>query len=158
MDFRGYLVTIATFVLVAGSVYLTGLALLASWPMWAMMGFGPGWAVGLLAIVVGLTGWIIWTASRGRTEAVDVRGTLDSCPQCGSAVEPDYVICPDCHTALQPSCPICQRPRQAGWSFCPYCGAEGTGTPSPGVQDPQDAHGIERGSSDRMEVAGDQRR
>lgn len=46
------------FVVAALLVYLVGIGLLMAWPMWRMMGFGPGWAalalLLMLSLVVGI--------------------------------------------------------------------------------------------------------
>lgn len=71
-----YVGGIVLFVLVAALVYLAGAALLAVWPMWSMMGFGPGWAtVALLSTLILVAGaaWpIAWLIARGQ------RATLGS--------------------------------------------------------------------------------
>jgi len=44
------------------------------------------------------------------------------CPQCGYAVQDDFILCPLCGTQLKTSCPECHRAVDVTWSRCPYCG------------------------------------
>lgn len=59
MRIRKHLGSILVFVGVALLVYLLGTALLAAWPMWRMMGFGPGWAAVALLLMLLLTAGIL---------------------------------------------------------------------------------------------------
>ncbi len=44
------------------------------------------------------------------------------CPECGRAVEPDFIACPYCGATLRKRCPSCERRVRAGWRYCPHCG------------------------------------
>ncbi|HHH41695.1 MAG TPA: zinc ribbon domain-containing protein [Chloroflexi bacterium] len=46
-----------------------------------------------------------------------------SCPNCGSPVEADFILCPRCGTPLKRSCPSCHRAVNVDWAICPYCGS-----------------------------------
>jgi type IV pilus assembly protein PilB len=48
--------------------------------------------------------------------------SLNSCPNCGESVDPDFLICPYCQTALSRKCVSCSRVLQGDWTICPYCG------------------------------------
>ncbi|MDW8026802.1 MAG: zinc ribbon domain-containing protein [Armatimonadota bacterium] len=45
------------------------------------------------------------------------------CPECGRAVQPDFVACPYCGAALKKRCPNCERRVRGNWRYCPNCGA-----------------------------------
>lgn len=129
MRSSGRLASVATFAVTALLVYLVGVALLAAWPMWTMMGFGPAWSFALVAVVVGLG--LTWALGRGggRTDDRSAAPT-ERCPRCGAAVQSDYLFCPECQTALRTSCPDCGRSIKAAWNRCPYCRASTTVTPT----------------------------
>lgn len=59
MRIRQHLGSVLVFVVAALLVYLLGTALLMAWPMWGMMGFGPGWAAVALLLMLPLTAGII---------------------------------------------------------------------------------------------------
>ncbi len=59
MRIRQHLGSVLVFVVAALLVYLLGTALLMAWPMWRMMGFGPGWAAVALLLMLPLTAGII---------------------------------------------------------------------------------------------------
>lgn len=46
-----------------------------------------------------------------------------SCADCGTELEPDYLCCPGCGVALRTPCGGCERPIPLAWSACPYCGS-----------------------------------
>ena len=46
-----------------------------------------------------------------------------ACPNCGSPVQPDFILCPNCGTSLKRSCPSCHKAVNVDWIACPYCGA-----------------------------------
>lgn len=47
----------------------------------------------------------------------------EDCPQCGRAIEPDFILCPYCHSSLKTACSECGRLLKTSWEICPYCGA-----------------------------------
>ncbi len=59
MRTRQHLGSVLVFVVAALLVYLLGMALLRAWPMWRMMGFGPGWAAVALLLMLLLTAGIL---------------------------------------------------------------------------------------------------
>ncbi len=59
---------------------------------------------------------------RDQYEAPRVAVATKPCPECGYAVEEDFILCPACGTQLKTSCPECQRAVDITWSRCPYCG------------------------------------
>jgi hypothetical protein len=59
---------------------------------------------------------------------------VDTCPQCGHAVQHGFNFCPKCNCKLNPSCPKCQRMVRADDTYCPYCGTS--------VRDESDRTGI----------------
>lgn len=141
MHLLSALVAAATFVAVAAAVYVVGASLLAVWPMWAMMGPGPGWPVAL--VLLGLAALAVGLIAPARRRAGSAGGAnAERCPRCRAAVEPDYVLCPECHTALRAPCPTCQRSLKISWSQCPYCtssaGQPGSAADSVGEQAPEE--------------------
>jgi len=46
------------------------------------------------------------------------------CPQCGTAIQEDFVFCPRCGAEILSACPSCHRAVQTDWSHCPYCGTD----------------------------------
>ena len=48
-------------------------------------------------------------------------GGSGACPECGEAVEADYLVCPACHAQLKQACAQCARPLDPAWRICPYC-------------------------------------
>lgn len=50
-----------------------------------------------------------------------------TCPGCGRATQPEWILCPYCHTRLKTLCPNCGRAMELPWKLCPHCG-----TPAPG--------------------------
>ena len=61
------------------------------------------------------TGFILYLLVRGNHESL-------ACPQCGTAVAPDYARCPGCGARLRYACPRCGRLAERDWTVCPYCG------------------------------------
>ena len=148
MHFSGRLAAIFTFAVTGLLVYLVGTALLAAWPMWAMMGFGPAWSVALAVVVVG---GLIWALGRGGGRTYDQpRGAAERCPRCAATIDPDDLLCPECHTALRSTCPECRHSIKASWSRCPYCEASTTEAPSATVRTPRAARYTD-GNSGSME-------
>jgi type IV pilus assembly protein PilB len=45
------------------------------------------------------------------------------CLECGSGMEPEYVVCPTCGHPRSDECSQCRRPVKSDWKFCPYCAA-----------------------------------
>ena len=125
------LADLATFVVVAAAVYVAGAALLAAWPIWAVMGAGWGWLLFLALLAMGVVAGVVSLSGRARP-GVDAGGAdaAERCPQCRAPVQLDFVLCPECHTGLRPPCPSCGRPLKASWTHCPYCGAAAQGIPS----------------------------
>src|SRR5205085_10879832 len=71
---------------------------------------------GLLKVKAGVT-----TPEELLRVVTEVREAKSACPECGSAVSPDFAACPSCGHRVGGGCPHCHRPQQAGWKFCPYC-------------------------------------
>jgi hypothetical protein len=44
-----------------------------------------------------------------------------SCPNCGYAVEKNYLRCPNCQRRLKDPCQSCGKPVDPRWALCPYC-------------------------------------
>jgi hypothetical protein len=44
-----------------------------------------------------------------------------SCPNCGFAVEKNYLRCPNCQRRLKDPCHSCGKPVDPRWALCPYC-------------------------------------
>ena len=44
-----------------------------------------------------------------------------SCPNCGYAVEKNYLRCPNCQRRLKDPCQNCGKPVDPRWALCPYC-------------------------------------
>ncbi|MGH7320403.1 MAG: adenylate/guanylate cyclase domain-containing protein [Candidatus Rokuibacteriota bacterium] len=45
-----------------------------------------------------------------------------TCPECGSAVQPDFAFCPKCGGQLPRTCPSCGSACSRDFVFCPRCG------------------------------------
>lgn len=96
-------------------------------------GVGSYWIWGIIALVpiLGLVAYVIlrpnsYLADREEQEldmALRERqlSMYGSCPQCGCAIEKDFVVCPVCNTQVRNVCPSCRRPLDAHWKVCPYC-------------------------------------
>jgi len=50
--------------------------------------------------------------------------TMRPCPNCGTAVQEDFVFCPHCGSEILNACPSCHRAVQTDWMRCAYCGAD----------------------------------
>jgi hypothetical protein len=46
------------------------------------------------------------------------------CPDCGTAVEEDWLVCPSCRTRLTHRCVECGRSMRLDWPVCAWCAAE----------------------------------
>ncbi|MEW6717034.1 MAG: zinc ribbon domain-containing protein [Chloroflexota bacterium] len=46
------------------------------------------------------------------------------CPNCGAALQEDFVFCPNCGAEILTACPSCHRAVQTDWMRCPYCGVD----------------------------------
>lgn len=46
------------------------------------------------------------------------------CPNCGTALQDDFVFCPRCGAEILTACPSCHRAVQTDWARCPYCGID----------------------------------
>jgi hypothetical protein len=44
-----------------------------------------------------------------------------SCPNCGFAIEKNYLRCPNCQRRLKDPCHSCGKPVDPRWALCPYC-------------------------------------
>lgn len=91
------------------------------------------WAWGLLALIpiVGLVAYVVlrpnsYLADREEQE-LDVAlrerqlAQYGTCPNCGTAIEKDFIVCPVCNTQVRNVCPTCKKPLDAHWKVCPYC-------------------------------------
>jgi double zinc ribbon protein len=58
-----------------------------------------------------------------RLADLDLQALAD-CPDCGTAVEDDWLVCPSCRTRLAHRCVECGRSMRLGWSVCAWCAAE----------------------------------
>jgi RNA polymerase subunit RPABC4/transcription elongation factor Spt4 len=47
---------------------------------------------------------------------------IETCPQCGTALQPGFNFCPRCSYKVSPTCPQCQRVVGPNDVYCPYCG------------------------------------
>ena len=108
-------------------------------------------------ILFSLAGWVLYLVLRpGLTIAEVYDRQLEeeallqdlqhqlACPQCGVAVQEDFVACPHCGTALKALCHSCSRPLPFTWRICPWCSmarqsAPGLTTPEPATPLPAQA-------------------
>jgi hypothetical protein len=44
-----------------------------------------------------------------------------TCPNCESPVEKNYLRCPHCQRRLKDPCPSCGKPVDPRWGLCPFC-------------------------------------
>ncbi len=51
----------------------------------------------------------------------ELKGRVDLCPSCRSAVEKEYLLCPECGWYLKKPCENCRKPLHLNWVTCPYC-------------------------------------
>jgi double zinc ribbon protein len=49
---------------------------------------------------------------------------LAGCPECGAAVEDDWLVCPSCRARLAHRCVECGRSMRLDWSICAWCAWE----------------------------------
>lgn len=62
--------------------------------------------------------------TRSEVRVVEPQVKTRPCPQCGAAVQEDFVFCPSCGAEILTACPSCHRAVQNDWTHCPYCGAD----------------------------------
>ncbi len=82
-----------------------------------------GFLWGLLVFVGNVIGLVVYLIIRREQELSQARagGPVASCPNCGKAVEKNFVVCPYCQTQLKKACPSCGEKVQEEWVVCPYC-------------------------------------
>ncbi len=101
-------------------------------------------------ILFSLAGWVLYLVLRpGFTIAEVYDRQLEeeallqdlqhqlACPQCGVAVQEDFVACPHCATSLKALCHSCSRPLPFTWRICPWCSV--ARQPAPSLPTPEPA-------------------
>lgn len=91
------------------------------------------WAA--VVLFFNLFGWLVYLIVRPPELLADVRereleirakersisGSEAICPECGKAVDRDFLVCPYCMKKLKNPCPHCEKPLMPSWPVCPYC-------------------------------------
>ncbi len=47
---------------------------------------------------------------------------INTCPNCNSIIEKDFIVCPYCASKITKKCNICNKNLNLDWKICPYCG------------------------------------
>jgi hypothetical protein len=62
-------------------------------------------------------------ARRLRTRFLEsvVNGDAERCPECATALQPDFRCCPACGERIRSICGGCGQPLRTVWTTCPWC-------------------------------------
>ena len=50
-----------------------------------------------------------------------VAGAAERCPECATALEPEFRCCPACGERVRSTCGGCGQPVRTAWTTCPWC-------------------------------------